>query len=63
MGEWRGAGAVKVSEVIVVTVGGALSSLAVALASWWYIVVRAHGHAHPLSASCLSVVVMVCCYQ
>jgi len=63
MGEWRGAGAVKVSEVIVVTVGGALSSLAVALASWWYVVVRARGRACPLSASCLSIVVMVCCYQ
>ena len=63
MGEWWGAGAVKVSEVIVVMVGGALSSLVVALASWWYVIVHARGCARPLSASCLSVVVMVCCYQ
>ena len=42
---------------IMVTVGGALSSMEVALALWWYVAVHGHGHAHPLSASCSSTMV------
>ena len=39
-------------------VGGALSSVGLALALWWYVDVRARGRARLLSALCSSVMVI-----
>ena len=44
---------------IVVTVGGALSFVVMALVSWWYVVVRGCGRARPFSAMCSSIMVKV----